>query len=109
MRVFYLNHEFELQVDPGRSIAGRLVLDEAKRTLLVRLMSEEDEDWGVGRDGERLPEDELFALSPWSMEGPEGRAKLLCRFLNLKDGSVSFQTADTYSGDVFRWIRQGGE
>lgn len=48
--------------------------------------------WYLDDDGERLPADRLFALSPWSCPGPVGPVKLLCRFLDLRDGSVRFNT-----------------
>ena len=76
-------------------------MDDGQRTLLAELVVAEDEDECLDDDGERLPAEPLFALSPWSCAGPAGPIKLLCRILDLRDGSVRFNTPDNYPGDVF--------
>lgn len=55
-----------------------------------------------------MPAEELFARSPWSCPGPDGAVKLVCRYLDLRDGSVRFNTPDLYGGELFRWLRAGG-
>lgn len=108
MEVHYREHAFAFEPSSGEAFAGRLVLDDARRELLVALTAAEDECWYLDDGGERLPAEELFARSPWSCPGPDGAVKLLCRFLDLRDGSVRFNTPDLYGGDLFRWLRAGG-
>jgi hypothetical protein len=108
VEVHYQEHAFGFKPSPGEAFAGRLVLDDRRRELLAALTAAEDECWYLDDDGERLPEDELFARSPWSCPGPGGPVKLLCRFLDLRDGSVRFSTPALYGGELFRWLRAGG-
>lgn len=107
MDVRYNGHAFGFEPAPGESWSGKLVLSDDQRTRLARLVAAEDECWGLDADGERLPDDVLFARSPWSGPGPTGPVKLLCRFLDLRDGSVRFNTPETYPGDTARWARPG--
>ena len=108
MEVYYREHAFGFEPTPGAEFAGRLVLDDGQRALLAALTAAEDECWYLGDDGERLPADELFARSPWSCPGPACPVKLLCRWLDPRDGSARFNTPELYGGDVFRWMRPGG-
>jgi hypothetical protein len=108
VEISYNEHVFEFEPLPGEAFAGRLVLDDARRELLRGLVADEDDCWYLDEDGERLPAEALFDLSPWSCAGPAGPAKLLCRFLDLRDGSARFETSETYPGDLFRWMRAGG-
>ncbi len=105
MQVHYNEYAFEFEPSPDESFAGRLVLDDRQRALLAELTAAEDECWYLDADGERLADDRLFALSPWSCPGPDGPIKLLCRMLDLRDGSVRFNTSELYPGDVSRWVR----
>jgi len=100
---------FEFEPSPGEAFAGRLALDDSRRELLAALTAAEDECWYLDADGERLPAEQLFARSPWSCPGPGGPVKLLCRSLDLRDGSVRFNTPELYGGEWFRWLRAGGE
>jgi hypothetical protein len=108
VEVYYQEHAFGFEPSPGEAFAGRLILDDAQREQLAALTAAEDECWYLDDDGERLPADVLFARSPWSCHGPDGPVKLLCRFLDLRDGSVRFSTPDLYGGELFRWLRAGG-
>jgi hypothetical protein len=105
VQVHFQQHAFEFEPSPGEGFAGRLLLDEAQRELLASLSAAEDECWYLDDDGERLQADELFSRSPWSCPGAGGPVKLLCRFLDLRDGWVRFNTPDIYPGDLFRWMR----
>ena len=109
MEVHYHDLAFEFEPSPGEALAGWLVLDDRRRELLAALVAAEADDWCLDEDGERLPAEQLFALSPWSRPGPNGPEKLLCRFLDVRDGSVRFNTPDLYGGDLFRWMRAGPE
>lgn len=106
MEVFYQHHPFKFDPLPGDPYAGRLTPDDAARELLARLVDAEDECWYLDAEGERLPSAELFARSPWSCPGPDGPVRLLCRLLDLRDGSVRFNAPEAYPGDLFRWLRQ---
>jgi len=107
--VHYLQHVFPFERSPGDLFEGRLLLDDALRELLVRLVGAERENSCLDEHGERLPGKRLFALSPWSCPGPSGPVKLLCRFLDLRDGRVLFSTPDSYlEGGLFDWMRNIG-
>jgi hypothetical protein len=73
--------------------------------VLRHLIDSEDDDWYLDADGQRLPADELFLRSPWSTNGPQGKVSLLCRFIDLGDGTVLFNTPDRYLGEMYDWIR----
>lgn len=105
MEVHYEKHGFDFEPAAGSSFTGRLKLDERSRELLARLVAAENEEWCLDQDGERLPAEQLFALSPWSYSGPHGLIKLLCRSLDLRDGSIRFNTPQQYAGEAFRWLR----
>ena len=107
MDVYYQNHPFRFEQSPGDPAAGRLLLDHEQRELLTTLLGTEDEAWYLDEDGERLPADQLFALSQWSVPTRDGRLKLLCRFINLQNGSVMFNAPDDYPGDTSSWVRAG--
>ena len=108
MEVHYHEHVFEFEPSLGERFAGRLILDDSRRELLAALTAAEDECWCLDDDGERLPADRLFDLTPWSCPGQAGPVKLLCRFLDLRDGSARFNTPDMYGGELFRWMRPSG-
>ncbi len=108
MKVFYRHHAFEFEPLPDQEFAGRLVLNDRQRELLAQLEADEDENWYLDEDGERLPAEQLFAHSPWSCLGPDGPVKLLCRLIDLRDGTIRFNTLELYPGDLFRWMRTEG-
>ena len=108
VEIHYQEHAFGFEPTPGEEFTGRLVLDDGQRALLVALSAAEDECWYLDDDGERRPAENLFARSPWSCSGPAGPVKLLCRWLDLRDGSAHFNTPELYGGDLFRWMRPGG-
>jgi len=101
MRVFYLLHSFDFEYDSGDHLRGQLLLNDEQRIELQSLLEEEDE-WYLDNEGERLLPDELFLRSPWSAEGPSGMVKALCRFIDVQDGAAWFQTQDAYPGELFR-------
>ncbi len=105
MNVNYETHLFHFEPSHEDPYKGRLQLDSQQKTLLAKLLNIERDDWELDRNGERLPADQLFALSPWSIAILGGRLKLLCRFINLQDGSVYFSTPDTYAGDTSSYAR----
>ena len=107
MDVYYNSHRFHFEPTPGESSSGRLLLDQDQRARLGKLLEAEDENWGLDSDGRRLAPDKLFALSPWSARTPDGSLKLLCRFVNLKDGVIIFNTQENYPGDTTAWIYDG--
>ncbi len=65
---------------------------------------EEDGSWYLDENGERLESEELFAASPWSLEGHYGEIKLLSR-VQRANGEIYFNTPDGYGGESFRWLR----
>lgn len=107
MCVQYQEHGFEFEPSPGEAFAGRLVLDDDHRALLSALTAAEDEGWYLDGGGERLQAAELFAKSPWSCPGPNRPVKLLCPWLDVRDGSVRFNTSELYGGELFGWMRAG--
>ena len=110
MEVLYKTHPFRLEATPGNPMAGRLLLDHEQQMLLIALLDAEDESWALDSNGERLPADQLFLLSPWSVLTQNGPCKLLCRFINPQDGAVIFNTAESYPGDTATWARsQAGD
>jgi hypothetical protein len=106
--VHYRGHLFEFKPSLGEAYTGNLVLDERQRRLLIKLTDAEDDDWYLNADGERRPAEELFARSPWSTPGPGGPIKLLCRWLDVHNGTVIYNTPDLYGGELFRWVRSSG-
>ncbi len=105
MNVQYKSHQFSFDASPQDSFHGRLLLTEEQRVLLSSLLAAEDEDWDLDDDGERRPAEELFELSPWSARTPDGPRKLLCRFIDLRNGTVLFSTLESYPGDSSSWAR----
>lgn len=105
MDVHYRGHLFEFKPSAGEGYTGRLVLDERQQRLLIKLTDAESDDWYLDADGERRPAEELFARSPWSTPGPAGPIKLLCRWLDVRNGTAIYDTPDLYSGELFRWVR----
>ena len=79
------------------------MLDDQSRALLTRLIEAEDDDLYL--DGERLPANGLFLRAPWSLASPQGRVRLLCRSIDCRDGSVLFNTSDTYPGETHVYLR----
>ena len=108
MEIQYEDHVFGFEPRTCEPFAGQLVLDGDRRELLARLVASEDECWYLDNDGERLPSERLFALSPWSCPGPDGPVKLLCRYLDLENGSVRFNPPESYPGELLRWVRTTG-
>jgi hypothetical protein len=105
MEVYYRGHAFIFEPSAEFPWKGNLHLDEQSRGLLSHLLESEEDDWCLGSDGERLPAEELFERTPWSATGPQGRVGLLCRFIDHRDGSVLFNTSDTYLGEMHAWVR----
>jgi hypothetical protein len=105
MEIYYHQHVFTFEPDADESFAGRLILDNVQSVLLASLLDAEYECWYLDADGQRLPDEELFGRSPWSCNGPDGPIKLLCRLIDLRDGSVRFNTPESYLGELFRWLR----
>ena len=104
--IHYMQNVFRFERFPGDLFEGRLLLDGVQREMLLGLVRAEDESWYLDEHGERLPGEQLFALSPWSCPGPHGPTKLLCRILDLRDGRVLFSTPDSYlEGGLFDWMR----
>jgi hypothetical protein len=87
-------------------LEGRLLLDDTARAMLDHLMKSESDDWYLDAEGNRLPAAELFERSPWSCPGPDGPVKLLCRFLDLRDGRVLFSTRESYSEGLYNWLQR---
>ena len=75
-------------------------MDDQSRALLASLIESEDDDLYLDGDGVRLPAEELFLRTPWSLASAQGRVGLLCRFIDCRDGSVLFNTPDTYPGEM---------
>jgi hypothetical protein len=102
----YGDTEFEFDCSAGGSLSGRLRLNGGQRAHLKGLLEREPEDWFLDRNGERLPAEQLFSLSPWSCETPDGtRKKLLSRSVNIDTGEALFSTAETYGGETFSFLR----
>jgi len=81
-------------------------VDQAR--LLTSLLASELEDWYLDANGERLPSEQLFALSPWSAATRDGIIKLVCRFIDLKTGEVIFSVPETYGGEFFSSSTRNG-
>jgi hypothetical protein len=105
VEVYYREHAFDFEPLARDSFSGRLALEGGKRELLAQLLADEDHCWYLDDDGERLRAEQLLARSPWSCSSPSGTIKLLCRFLDLRDGSARFDTPESYSGEQFGWLR----
>lgn len=105
MEVYYREHVFIFEPSPESTLEGHLRLDDQSRPLLAKLLESEDDDWGLDGDGERLPAEMLFQRTPWSLASPHGRVGLLCRLIELRDGSVLFNTPDTYPGETHAYLR----
>ena len=77
---------------------------------LFRLQEAREEEvspWYLDENGERLESEDLFAASPWSLEGPNGEIKLLSR-IHKANGEIYFDTLDGYGGESFKWLRSNG-
>jgi hypothetical protein len=105
MILYFFGREFEFVPDNSTSFRGHLVLDAAKKELLLDLVESQDETWCLNSHGERLPEELLFERSPWSLNAPERNMKILNRWLDLETGEVIFSTPETYGGESFSWVR----
>lgn len=81
------------------------MLNAEQKAQLRKLLESEPEYWYLDRNGERLPSEQLFEASPWSMQTSEGVVKILNRFLNLETGDAIFNVPETYAGEWFRWLR----
>ena len=109
MEVHYRGHVFCYERLPSESLDGHLLLDDGQRELLAWLVEAEDECWYLDDGGERLPAEQLSPVSPWSYPGPTGPVKLLCRFLDLRNGRAMFSTPETYlEGGLYDWLRAEG-
>lgn len=98
MEIYYRDHAFIFEPSTQSPWIGRLRLDDQSRTLLAGLIESDDDDWCLDDDGERLPAERLFLSTPWSVTSPHGRMGLICRFIDLRDGSALFNIPDTYLG-----------
>jgi hypothetical protein len=102
----YGDIEFEFDCPAGLPLSGRLQLNEGQRAHLRVLLESEPDDWFLDRNGERLPAEQLFSLSPWSCEPSSGiRKKLLKLFINLDTGEAIFSAVETYGGETFSFLR----
>jgi hypothetical protein len=109
MLLKYRNIEFEFECPAHGPLSGRLCLNERHRNLLRSLLESEPEDWYLDANGERLPAEQLFSLSPWSREISSGISeKLLQRFINLDTGEALFSTSATCGEDTFTFLREDG-
>lgn len=103
-------HGEELPFEPKESdelgIKGLLKLTTEQRDKFVRLEENEDELWYLDDQGERLESEQLFLASPWSIEGPNGETKLICRYQDRNSGEVWLNTEEGYSSELFQWLRQ---
>ena len=43
-------------------------------------------------------------MSPWQYVGQNGTVKLLCRWLNLTDGSAIFDVPESYFGELCDYV-----
>ena len=73
MIIRFHEHSFEFELKSGASFAGHFRLSEDEKTLLAKLETAEPEDWYLDSNGERLPPNELFSLTPWSAETSSGQ------------------------------------
>ena len=79
------------------------MLDDRQRELLATLSAVDDESWYLDSDGDAARPPISCSPAP-RVAGPAGPVKLLCRFLDHRDGSVRFNTPELYCGDLFRWM-----
>jgi hypothetical protein len=105
MLLHYRDHSFEFVEISGSMLERRFILDAGQMERLGRLHQSEPEEWCIDKNGDRLPPDRLFELSPWSWNGPNGTVKLLARFINFNDGTAIFSTPDNYQGGLFDWMQ----
>lgn len=101
MIVRYGDAHFDFEQTESGTLTGFLKLNKEQKKLLAALVASEEEDWYLDTNGERLPSDELFSLSPWSLETTNGQVKLLNRLLNIDTGEALFSTQETYGGNFF--------
>lgn len=82
-------------------LKGFFAFRDSQRDQLQSLLAAEDDfgEWYLDDDGYRLPDDELFAASPWSLAG-DGQ-KICARFMDLESGEAWFALAP--------WFRIGDE
>jgi hypothetical protein len=102
----YRGRQFEFLCTEPDAFTGRFVLNPGERELLASLLDSEEE-WFLDRNGERLPDEELFLRSPWSLETPNGSIKILSRLINAQTGEARFSTSGAYGGEFFKWLRHG--
>ncbi len=101
---------FELTENKGGSVTCLLVHSDEIAEKFERLLEAEEAReaeiglWYLDENGERLESKELFAASPWSLEGPDGEIKLLKR-IHKVNGEIRFDTLARYDGELFKWLR----
>lgn len=73
-------------------LKGHFLWTETEKARLQALLRQEDEDeeWYLDDDGERLEDDALFEKSPWSVIDGNRRGKAVQRFLDLRSGESWF-------------------
>ncbi|ROZ61462.1 hypothetical protein EEB15_32675 [Ramlibacter sp. WS9] len=89
-------HRFEMRVTHPTLLEGVLVLSEASRAELSKLLDSEDGEWWADSDGRRLPAAGLFAKSPWAVVDGGSVEKVACRYIKLETGDVLFATGASY-------------
>ena len=108
MKIKYHNYElpFEPKENYDLGIKGILKLNTQQKEKYAQLEEAEDECWYLDDDGERLETKALLSASPWSILGPNGKMKLLCRFHDHISGEIWLNTEEGYSGELFKWLRK---
>jgi hypothetical protein len=107
VELHYRDRPFKYAPSPDNFFEGRLLFCDEEWDWLAK-RDEEDDGWYLDGEGERLPPDRLLEASPWSWRSPSGTVKLLCRWLD-RDGRARFNTADTYPGELYDWVRRKPE
>ena len=102
----YFSVPFNLECESSDELEGRLLLADLERVRLRELNELENEsEWYLDKNGERLDPLELFEKSPWEILSFGRRVKVLCRFLDPETGKARFQLPDCYGGEIFEWMR----
>jgi hypothetical protein len=104
MKLKYHNEDFSFvsKESDEYGIKGFLILSEEQKNRIAQLEEAEDENWYLDDEGERLGSKALFSASPWSISGPSGEIKLLCRFRDNKSGEIWLNTEEGYLGELFK-------
>lgn len=71
-------------------LRGFFVWDDSVKKRMLALDHDEDDVWYLDSEGNRLPDEGLFAKSPWSLVNCGARRKVVRRFMDYNTGEAWF-------------------